>query len=218
MRKGHSVIVLAVLLGLLALVPSGAQTQEAPTWQHSAKFLCGRFTEEGQNGDSGPVVAGMYATAINVHNPNFSTVVGQSGVAPNVSRSFSPFFSPTFRKKALVLFGSETPSEPEQLQRPGPWVRPPDLPYDWGFEIDCNDIRQVLLGDVNLSTTGNQPDPRADDRFIKGYVVIEARSFLPIDVVAAYTGHTFNPGTAGTPETREGFSEDIETVQPKRIR
>jgi hypothetical protein len=216
MRVRYFLIPLGALLVLLGMIPSAStDTTSPPTYQHSAKFVCGRSNFAASNG---PVLAGEYATAINVHNPNFTTVAGASYV-PAGTRGFSSSFSTTFRKKALVLYPQATTdpaSPPETAQRPGPWIRPDSLASDYGFEIDCSDIRNVLLGDISPEE-GSQPDPRAaDDNLIKGYVVIEARAPLPLDVVVAYTGFTIN-STAGT-ESREGFSEEIETVQPKRIR
>ncbi len=199
MRR-NLVLLLALAVATVAFLPSIARSNDdndLPTWQHSAKFLCGRAD------DDGPVVLGEYATAINVHNPNSHTVRGNASQPGGPSESLS--FSPTFRKKALRLF----PGEPETPTPPGPWFRPGQLPRDWGFEIDCRDIRTLLC----------PPSPKecVSPVFIKGFVVIEARSRLPLDVVAAYT-------TLGEPVSGEFAgggrqnTVEIETVQPKKIR
>jgi hypothetical protein len=53
---------------------------------------------------------------------------------------------------------------------------PVHLEPDFGFEIDCADIREVLLG-----------LPPVPPTFVKGWVVIESPYGEPIDVVAVYT-------------------------------
>jgi hypothetical protein len=132
-----------------------------PTRQiYAAKFLCGEFKGTGEGGGlEGPVQPASYATAINVHNPNARPV--------------------TFTKKAVLLFDDSKPQrEAEEPRPPGRLVRA-QLGPDWGLEIDCDDIRKVLLRDV--------PGPAAPT-FIKGWVVLH--SPLPLDVVAVYTAHT----------------------------
>jgi hypothetical protein len=242
MRTRNIVILLALLMALVGLYPSGATSDEPPYWQFSAKYFCGRVVTEGseasgftgQDSDIDPAVPGVYETAINVHNPNFSTVAGASNVAPNTrgpdpitqpTQSF--FFSPTFRKKALILYPTNPAGRSEDPTPPENWVRPDNLPYDYGFEIDCKDIRERLI---------TSSDPRHDDPFIKGYVVIEERSNLPIDVTVAITsiglaerdvgGATAGPqqGTicesddTGDCDLVGGFSQHVEDVEPKRIR
>lgn len=249
MKLRNTAILVALLVGLVGLYPSGAQSDDPPTWQFTVKFLCGQVRPDssGSSGDAGrdndpdPVVPGVYETAINLHNPNVSTVRGSGGTVSPAPSSTNPFagftFSPTFRKKALVLYSNPDgqPTTPEQIQVPEAWYRPNDLAYDFGFEIDCNDIRTKLLGDDDGSGSGTAADNRADDAFIKGYVVIEERSSLPLDVTVAYTSHGLAEAGAafGDPERDSicegdapedcdlvaGFSTDVEhNVQPKRIR
>lgn len=252
MKLRNTTILLAVLVGLVGLYPSGAQSDDntPPTWQFTVKFLCGQVASDstdnsGRDRDADPVVPGVYETAINLHNPNIQTVQGSTSgpdrsAAPSDSSSgaFAAFnFSPTFRKKALLLYPPEaTRIEFERPQIPEAWYRPDPLRYDFGFEIDCADIRSRLLGDDDGSGSGETPDPRADDPFLKGYVVIEERSSLPLDVTVAYTGlglaetgtgfadpqHGTTCEPSGTGEICDlvaGFSEDIEhNIIPKRIR
>ncbi|HEX8099103.1 MAG TPA: hypothetical protein VF660_02750 [Actinomycetota bacterium] len=212
MRIRNALIIffaLTAVVGVVAIIPSGAQTNDdLPTWQHAVKFVCG---DTGGTSDiSEPVLNGTYATGINVHNPNSSTVRGNADAAGGPSRSAS--FSPTYRKKVVVVYPNffEGGSEPaERPQPPGPWFRPAELKPDWGFEIDCYDIRSVLLGDIEPQTPEAQPDPRSDGGLIKGFVVIETQSRLPLDVTAVYTVMD---------EDLKTTSEDVETVQPRKIR
>jgi hypothetical protein len=197
-------------VGLVAVVPSGAQTSDdLPTFQHAVKFICG--DAGGTSDNSQPVLLGTYDTAINIHNPNFAIVRGNASDPGGPSTSAS--FSPTFRKKAVVLFpqlvGGEIRELTEFPQGPLPWFRPAQLRPDWGFEIDCRDIRDVLMDDTDPVTEGPQPDPRAERGLIKGYVVIEAKGRLPLDVTVAYT--TIDDDLKAT-------TVDVETVEPKKIR
>jgi hypothetical protein len=203
MRKRNIFVLFAVLVGVVALLPSlpsGADDNgnNFPTFQHAVKFMCGQHNEI----DEDPVAQGDYFTAINVHNPNSHTVKGNATTAGGPSDSQS--FSQSFRKKALILFPQDEinnePAPPETPQEPGAWFRPAQLRPDWGFEIDCRDIRMLACPPPPLECVSPQ--------FIKGFVVIEATGRLPLDVVAAYTAEL---GT-GSPEV------EIETIQPKRIR
>lgn len=129
-------------------------------WVYSAKFLCGELKpSEGKL--ELPVEGGRYATAINVHNPSSRPVA--------------------FRKKAVLLFDGRKPEE--AVERPMPPGRPVtrELGPDFGLEIDCRDIREVLLRGV-----GGPQGPPAPT-FVKGWVVIETLADSPLDVVAVYT-------------------------------
>jgi hypothetical protein len=128
---------------------------------YAAKFLCGELR---QTDREGPVQPGRYSTAINVHNPHHIPVV--------------------LRKKAILLYDGEHPEKAKERPLPPvkqecPVVR--ELRPDYGLEIDCPDIRDVLLRDA----AGN-PGPQAPV-FIKGWVVIETMTIQPLDVVAVYT-------------------------------
>jgi hypothetical protein len=103
----------------------------------------------------------------------------------------------SFRKKAVLLFAGsnvDTAHEPEIPKRPGPLLGA-DLPPDGGMEIDCFDIRKVLLP--------NAPPPPV---FIKGWVVLEVFSPFQLDVEAVYTAQAFVDGKP------EGISLDVERV------
>jgi hypothetical protein len=109
---------------------------------YAAKFLCGEFKPTGREG---PVQPGRYSTAINVHNPHG--------------------FAVAIRKKAILLFNGEHPEE--AVERPVPPTHGErtvikELGPDWGLEIDCLDIRDLLLRD-----TSGKPGPQPPI-FIKG--------------------------------------------------
>jgi hypothetical protein len=146
---------------------------------YAAKFLCGEFKPTGREG---PVQPGRYSTAINVHNPHG--------------------FAVAIRKKAILLFNGEHPEE--AVERPVPPTHGErtvikELGPDWGLEIDCLDIRDLLLRD-----TSGKPGPQPPI-FIKGWVVIETVSDAPVDVVAVYTAEPLGPATGA------GQSISIET-------
>jgi hypothetical protein len=148
---------------------------------YAAKFLCGRFRpgpDAEERGVEGPVKPGNYTTTINVHNPHPGQTVH-------------------FQKKGVLLFGGPRPEPPEELERPAPPgpTFPVQLPPDHGMEIDCNDIRKVLL-------QGKVQAPL----FIKGWVVIQTWVPWPLDVEAVYTAHTFQD------DRPEGFSLTTERV------
>jgi hypothetical protein len=131
---------------------------------YAAKFLCGELKPGKAAGPEGPVEPGSYSTAINVHNPHG--------------------FRVGLRKKAILLYDARHPEQ--AVERPTPPVRREcpvlkELGPDWGLEIDCRDIREVLLADAS-----GKPGPPAPT-FIKGWVVIETLSDVPLDVVAVYT-------------------------------
>jgi hypothetical protein len=140
---------------------------------YAVKFLCGDFDRAGVSDSGtieGPVKPGSYATAINIHNPHPRQVA-------------------RLRKKAVLLFQGSAPRPTEQHEVPRPPGRPKgiELGPDFGLEIDCADIRDVLL------RTPTGPGPRAPI-FIKGWVVVETSPATPLDVVALYTVRSFVNG------------------------
>jgi hypothetical protein len=147
--------------------PPQAAAQHPFTWLpgffyqyvYAAKFLCGELKREARET---PVEPGSYSTAINVHNPHGTPV--------------------TLRKKAILLYDARQPQD--AVERPTPPVHrecivTKELGPDYGLEIDCRDIREVLL---SAAPGAVGPPPPV---FIKGWVVIETR--VPLDVVAVYT-------------------------------
>jgi hypothetical protein len=160
---------------------------------YAVKFLCGSFLPKSTPNDGGdwPVKPGNYLTAINVHNPNSVLL--------------------SFQKKAVLLYRADKPSNPEEPMPPGKWFEAA-LKDDWGLEIDCNDIRNKLLG-------GTAPGAPT---FITGWVVIEVKGTAnrpeprPLDVTAVYTSHGWD--VKGNSPTYVGFAEDVVPIQPKRIK
>jgi hypothetical protein len=155
---------------------------------YAAKFLCGDLKASGAEG---PVEPGSYATAINVHNPHPHPVA--------------------IRKKAILLYDGERPDE--AVERPTPPVRGEqtvvqELGPDWGLEIDCPDIRNVLLRDA-----AGQPGPRAPV-FIKGWVVVETLADVPLDVVAVYTAGPLERGVPAAPSIATDRVPGARTVLP----
>jgi hypothetical protein len=97
----------------------------------------------------------------------------------------NPHYAPvTFRKKVAIALPGEKPGKVSGFFRAR-------LGPDEAFEIDCADIRKHA---------------ESDERFIKGFVVIE--SPVELDVVAVYTAS----GATGQIETL-----DIERVSPRRL-
>jgi hypothetical protein len=142
---------------------------------YAAKFLCGRLGELDPKVET-PVGPGSYTTAINVHNPNHRPVV--------------------ITKKAILLFAGAS-REPE-IPRPPSRRHRLELGPDWGVEIDCQDIREILLrSDQGVIV----PAPI----FIKGWVVLESTS--PLDVEVVYTAQ----GLQG------GLSLATERVHPTKV-
>jgi len=68
-----------------------------------------------------------------------------------------------------------------------------ELGPDFGLEIDCRDIREVLLRGV-----GGPQGPPAPT-FIKGWVVIETMTDSPLDIVAVYTVESLTTPAAQAP-------------------
>jgi len=171
---------------------NGATAQTPKKDVYAVKFLCGNFLPKTpspvQDGVEWPVKPGNYFTAINLHDPNSSSI--------------------SFQKKAVLLYRADKPPKPEEPMPPGE-LFPAELRPDYGFEIDCNDIRNKLLG-------GTVPAPT----FIKGWVVIEVSGKeadpLQLDVTAVYTSHGWNQ--SGKVPVYEGFAEDVVQVFPKHVR
>jgi hypothetical protein len=185
-----ALLLLALGVGTWA---SGAQGDDDDgTFVYAAKFFCGTNTSQ-----AAPAKPGDYETAINVHNPQSKTA--------------------WLKKKAIQTFPQSDPNAFEPQEGPSAFRREP-LNENWGKEVDCRDIRQLL----------GRPQ---DTAFIKGFVVIESRSKL--DVVGGYTGQGLRQKDATNPppggpnpggrcnspqecQQIEGFSEDVETVVPTR--
>jgi hypothetical protein len=195
MRAAASTLVVPVaLLAVLCLGvdPVEGQALLQQRTVYSAKFLCGEYRPDPALLREGPVKPGNYQTAINIVNP-----------------TRTPF---AFVKKAVLLFDSFDPaffnSPPETPRPPGQRFQV-FLEENWGLEIDCDDIRTVLVG--------RPVPPGTPAPFLKGFVVLETfQAGHILDVVAAYTSHTFTVDEAGN-LIAEGFATDVDKVPGTRV-
>jgi len=90
--------------------------------EYAAKFLCGRVTPG--TPETAAVRPGVYATKINIHNPQLPL----GGISESVA----------FLKKAVLSLPEGTPQQP-----PSPF-RQDVLKADFAEEVDCNIIREML--------------------------------------------------------------------------
>jgi hypothetical protein len=178
---------MVAIVGVRAIGGKAAPAAPAP-FNYAAKFMCGEFDKLGDPSlpaaIEGPVKAGNYQTTINVHNPNSREV--------------------PLQKKAVLIFSGDQPIDRtvfEQPRQPGQLVRALLLP-DFGLEIECQDIRKLLL------SPGAPPAPT----FIDGWVVV--LSPLPLDIDAIYTGYGYNSDPTTGVFTRTGFAIHTERVLP----
>ena len=184
----------ALALGL----SNGAAAQTPPPKDaYAVKFLCGNFLPKQpqihtDGAEEWPVKPGNYLTAINVHNPNGSPI--------------------SFQKKAVLLYRADNPPKKPETPMPPSNRYTVSLEPDFGLEIDCRDIRNILL-------SGAAPAPT----FLTGWVVIEVQGNqahqtdpLQLDVTAVYTSHGWDQ--SGQVPVYVGFAEDIEQVLPKRVK
>jgi hypothetical protein len=122
----------------------------------------------------------------------------------------------TFQKKAILLYSGKRPVKERNFEQP---IKPGKLitavlPPDNGMLIDCQDIRAVLLPGVAAAPT-----------FIEGWVVLIVRvpaggpAASRLDVTAAYTSHGYQCASSSvcTPVTREGFSQNVVTIEPTTV-
>ncbi len=152
---------------------------------YSAKFLCGDVQNvAGLPPELIPVKPGDYLTAINVHNPTRLPI--------------------TIVKHAVLMFNAQQPTTGFEIPMPPRQRISLSLPPSYGLEIDCRDLRAVLLAN-------SVPAPT----FIKGWVVLETFSTgQDLDVVAAYTSHGYTKDTTGA-VVPEGFSTEVESLAGK---
>ena len=109
-----------------------------------------------------------------------------------------------------MLYRADKPPKPEEPMPPGQLIEA-SLKEDWGLQIDCSDIRSVLL-------KGTSPSAPT---FIEGWVIIEVKGSgnqpepRPLDVTAVYTSHGWNQRTKLP--SYLGFATDVERILPRRI-
>jgi hypothetical protein len=119
-RRIIAVIGLAGIVLYLGIVPSmPAQAQEVRPYQYAVKFLCGYYEYILEKGEV-LVATGMYATAINVHNP------APTGTETEVF------------EKIVVTYRNDggTGPNPSEFPEKPDWV----LRGDEVFEIGCEDV------------------------------------------------------------------------------
>lgn len=151
----------------------------APKFQYAAKFVCGINSGRDRHAAS-VVLPGVYATSINVHNPQSSSV--------------------RFQKKIAVTFpgveyGYEEPGEVSKFieDKIGP---------DYAFSVDCGEIPREFFRDMDCRWSehdmlwegdgciSSKQGPKGPG-WTEGYLVIESEQSL--DVTAVYTQGNLEP-------------------------
>jgi hypothetical protein len=95
--------------------PPGPPTKPALPLEYAAKFVCG--TNPLQGAVSPAAAAGIYYTAVNIHNPNLSNEL-----------TYKVVLAPRDKPAGLM-----TPFQPFM-----------GMKYDWAFDIDCRLMRANL--------------------------------------------------------------------------
>jgi len=200
----------AVAVSIFVVVSQAGGSANPPYLSYAAKFACGEYGKlipgSATDNPEGPVKPGDYQTVINVHNPLAGVPI-------------------SFVKKAVLVYSGTQPVNQTAFEQPK--MAAPQhnasLPPDAALMIDCQDIRKVLL-------TGLPVAPPPAPTFIEGWVVIQAPNTAtsnmanPLDVTALYTSHGYNctaptgaTQCAASSVTREGFSENVESILPRAI-
>jgi len=161
-------------------------------FSYSVKFVCGQPQEPSpcttfRSGNSGRVrwicpdatvpagangaqaVKGLYATAINVHNPALQTSSDPGAVV--------------FAKQVAIAL-------PWQQAGPVSQFEAAILNSNEAFEVDCEEIAATYLNSVPVDTSTPPPFPE----FLKGFLVIMSPTEL--DVTAVYTARPLSGGVS----------------------
>jgi hypothetical protein len=169
MRFGSSYRLGAAALATALLAPAAAQAQTpARLRSYAAKFACGAAEQDGD------VVRGVYATAVNIHNP-LAVPVRITKRALIANREIDAVEQPAGR----------TSKDRNEILQP-----------QQAIYVDCREIRNLL---ANPTLTGAPPIPNGH---FEGFVVVETRpvpqtEFLPpLNVVGKYTVRP-GPTTSG---------------------
>jgi hypothetical protein len=163
-------------------------------FRYSVKFACGQAQEpkpcvEYRDGsgnsswvcpdstvpagaNSAQLVSGLYATAINVHNPNIGS-----------TRSSGDDGTVVFAKKAAFALPWQKSGPVSQFERA-------ILKANHAFEIDCEEIAATYMDSVPRDMGTPPPFPI----FLKGFLVIMSPSEL--DVTAVYTARPLTTGVS----------------------
>ncbi|NIM52966.1 MAG: hypothetical protein GTO22_27640 [Gemmatimonadales bacterium] len=156
---------------------------------YAAKFLCGTIPAESSNlefpslqgsrsltatfGATAEVLApGTYLSAINIHNPNTTTI--------------------EFAKKALETIPQRELPDAIEERPPLPRRMREVLRADEGVEVDCIDILRLLAQRQATTDVAATPVFQMDElvralqtNFVKGFVILESE--LALDVVGVYS-------------------------------
>jgi hypothetical protein len=99
----------SAVLALAVLYAEGARAQLAPPYlEYAAKFTCGQESTS----ESDDVVAGVYATSINIHNPQARLTVNFIKKIVVAKRENAGFLQP------LVLKGTLAPDQADRVDCP----------------------------------------------------------------------------------------------------
>lgn len=180
-------------LAFLFLVPTLTRAQVGPTSfvlaSYSVKFVCGEVPHPAPSLD---VLAGQYATKINVHNSTGKLIF--------------------FRKKVIPLHGGQKPTDPRAIVEE-------KLESDQALELLCSDIRKHLNLDPNgkefiegFIVIQVQGDTSGFGPFGLPFFLGAGLAIDPLDVAAVYTYRDTFQARRGA---GVGVSIDIEYVQPK---
>jgi hypothetical protein len=185
-------LVAAAAHGVWSQEPNPTTVKIPVKFRYSVKFVCGQAQEPKpcleyrEGGDSenvkwicpdstvpagangAQVVRGLYATAINVHNPALPKPPGDGAVV--------------FAKKAAIAL-------PWQKSGPVSHFERAVLKGNHAFEIDCEEIAAMFLNSVPGGTDTAPPFPV----FLKGFLVIMTPAEL--DVTAVYTARDVGVST-----------------------
>ena len=163
----------ALLLGSMVAGEAKAQAPAAtpqPLDVYAAKFTCGKLSVAGAGGGDADVVVGVYATSINIHNPQQETKVTYN--------------------KTIVVANREIIPQPSTGQPAAQIVKFTNLglPANQAEFVDCQFIYRQL---------SNSTPPIPPGSHIEGFVVISVLPttsgvFPALDVVGKYTARPSN--------------------------
>ena len=111
MQRKLSSLSSSLLLGAMVAGQANAQGLPPPFIQYAAKFTCGRVPPPGPaGGGDADVVVGVYATSINIHNPQ-ATVPVQLTKKIAVANQEGP------NRGRIVVLPVDPPLQPDQAER-----------------------------------------------------------------------------------------------------
>jgi hypothetical protein len=99
---------LSCSLLLSAMVAGGTNAQGLPFIEYAAKFTCGPVSPDAAGGGDADVVIGVYATSINIHNPQATPVKFRKKIAVS---------NPEGREFGKVIIVNDEMLDPDQAER-----------------------------------------------------------------------------------------------------